>query len=60
MSQRVVSGLKKLDTLLLFAEPVTEKVAKHYFDMIRNPMDLRTMHDKSLRLVLFLSFFFCN
>jgi hypothetical protein len=41
-----VGELVMADILIIFAEPVTEAVANNYFDIIRHPMDLRTMAGK--------------
>lgn len=47
ISIQVIEQLKLLDTLYIFAQPVTEKEAKNYFDIIHNPMDLSTMDKKA-------------
>ena len=47
ISTQVVMSLSDLDKIYMFAEPVTEKVARNYFDIIRSPMDLQTMLGKS-------------
>jgi hypothetical protein len=44
-----VESLREADKTGLFAEPVTKKVAQTYFDIVRNPMDLRTMGIKAAR-----------
>lgn len=49
ITQRVVCELQAADLLGIFACPVTETVAKNYFDIIRHPMDLQTMATKSSR-----------
>jgi nucleosome-remodeling factor subunit BPTF len=49
ISKKVVHSLQKEDKTHLFAEPVTEQVAKNYYDIIRNPMDLSTMENKAQR-----------
>lgn len=47
ISIQVIEQLKVLDSLYIFAQPVTEKEAKNYFDVIHNPMDLSTMDRKA-------------
>ena len=42
----IIEALQKEDRTLLFAEPVTEKVAHNYHDVIKKPMDLKTMLEK--------------
>lgn len=49
LSKSVLRGLQELDRTNMFAEPVTEEVAKNYFDTVRNPMDLATMRSKAER-----------
>jgi hypothetical protein len=39
----IIQGLQREDNMLLFAEPVSEKVAPNYLDVIKQPMDLQTM-----------------
>jgi hypothetical protein len=39
----IIQGLQREDNMLLFAEPVSEKVAPNYVDVIKQPMDLQTM-----------------
>ena len=40
--------LREEDTMYLFAEPVTDQMAHNYSDIIKNPMDLRTMSERAL------------
>ena len=49
LASEIILQLSDQDTTRLFAEPVTTLVAKNYFDVIRNPMDLSTMAAKSTR-----------
>lgn len=49
ISVNIVEQLKALDASKTFAEPVTEFVAKNYFDVIRNPMDLSKMATSAKR-----------
>ena len=49
ISMAVINALQSEDKLSIFGEPVTEAMAKNYFDIIRNPMDLSTMKDKANR-----------
>jgi len=39
----IIEKLRREDTMMLFAVPVTEKVAPNYRDVIKQPMDLQTM-----------------
>eukprot|EP00980_Cylindrotheca_fusiformis_P028446 scaffold22599_cov139-Cylindrotheca_fusiformis.AAC.37 len=39
----IIQGLQREDSMFLFAEPVSEKVAPNYLDVIKQPMDLQTM-----------------
>jgi hypothetical protein len=41
--RQILEELRKEDKLFLFAVPVTEEMAPTYADVIKNPMDLRTM-----------------
>lgn len=43
----LISALQEHDTSMLFAVPVTEKVAPNYRDIIKHPMDLQTMQEKA-------------
>ncbi len=43
----LVNLLKDNDNMGLFAEPVTDKVAHNYSDIIKNPMDLQTMAQRA-------------
>jgi hypothetical protein len=47
LSSQMVNQLQALDVTRTFAEPVTEAIAKNYFDIIRHPMDLLTMARKA-------------
>jgi hypothetical protein len=42
----IMDLLEKEDIKYLFANPVTEKMAHNYHDIIKNPMDLRTMSER--------------
>lgn len=44
---KLIQTLRKYDEMMLFAVPVTEKVAPNYRDVIKNPMDLQTMMEKA-------------
>lgn len=44
-----VSALLELDKSGIFHYPITTDIAKTYFDVIRNPMDLQTMRAKAER-----------
>jgi len=39
----IIHKLQQEDSMFLFAEPVTDKVAHNYHDVIKKPMDLQTM-----------------
>lgn len=54
LATHIISKLREHDPTFLFAEPVTTLVAKNYFDVIRNPMDLSSMAAKSTRYIEFL------
>jgi len=41
--------LQKEDSLFLFANPVTDQMAHNYHDLIKHPMDLRTMNERVVR-----------
>lgn len=43
----LIEELKKQDNMSLFAAPVTEQMAPTYHDVIKNPMDLKTMTEKA-------------
>lgn len=43
----IIIALQEQDTAMLFASPVTEKVAPNYRDVIKQPMDLQTMLQKA-------------
>jgi Bromodomain/PHD-finger len=43
----IIERLKREDIMMLFAVPVTEKVAPNYHDVIKRPMDLQTMMKKA-------------
>lgn len=45
-SKELIEALQDEDEMHLFAEPVTEKVAPNYGDVIKDPMDLWTMAEK--------------
>lgn len=47
LSLDIIRDLKGVDKTHLFWEPVTAEMAESYFDVIRNPMDLSTMHEKA-------------
>jgi hypothetical protein len=38
--------LREEDNMYLFAEPVTDQIAHNYSDVIKNPMDLRSMSER--------------
>ena len=43
----IIAALQKADTHFLFAEPVTERVAPNYHDVIKTPIDLQTILEKA-------------
>ena len=43
----VLSTLGNIDKEQLFAEPVSELIAKNYYEIIKTPMDLKTMRGKA-------------
>ena len=43
----LIKELQKEDRTMLFAEPVNERVAPNYRDVIKIPMDLKTMMEKA-------------
>jgi histone-lysine N-methyltransferase SETD1 len=45
----IICKLQQEDKLLIFADPVTDKVAPTYLDVIKQPMDLQTMLIKAER-----------
>ena len=45
--KELIHALQGEDAKMLFAVPVTEKVAPNYHDVIKNPMDLQTMLEKA-------------
>ena len=47
--KELIESLKKQDEMALFAVPVTEAMAPNYHDVIKNPMDLKTMSEKAER-----------
>lgn len=51
LSKLLIRKMSLQDQYGMFAEPVTEKVARNYYDVIRNPMDLATMSSKAKRCV---------
>lgn len=42
----IIDTLQNFDTISMFANPVTKDVAKNYFDVIGNPMDMSKMRSK--------------
>lgn len=46
----LIERLQREDIMMLFAVPVTEKVAPNYSDVIKQPMDLQTMLVKAQKL----------
>jgi hypothetical protein len=49
ISKALIRKLREHDKIGMFAEPVTERVARNYYDIIRNPMDMATMTSKATR-----------
>ena len=49
ITMKIVSQLQVADQLTVFAAPVDEAFAQDYYDVIRHPMDLSTMHAKAER-----------
>jgi hypothetical protein len=49
ISKALIRKLRDHDKIGMFAEPVTERVARNYYDIIRNPMDMATMTSKATR-----------
>jgi hypothetical protein len=47
--QEIIQKLSDHDAMLLFAEPVSERVAPNYHDVIKNPTDLQTMLHRAKR-----------
>lgn len=47
ISTDVVDNLYDADVTQIFGEPVSLQVAKTYYEIIRNPMDLSTMYQKA-------------
>jgi hypothetical protein len=45
--KEIIEALQREDKTLLFAEPVTERVAPTYYDVVKTPMDLQTMLEKA-------------
>eukprot|EP00529_Nitzschia_sp_RCC80_P002441 CAMPEP_0113507844 /NCGR_PEP_ID=MMETSP0014_2-20120614/36686_1 /TAXON_ID=2857 /ORGANISM="Nitzschia sp." /LENGTH=2090 /DNA_ID=CAMNT_0000403489 /DNA_START=61 /DNA_END=6333 /DNA_ORIENTATION=+ /assembly_acc=CAM_ASM_000159 len=45
----LISKMQQEDRLFLFAEPVSEKIAPNYLDVVKQPMDLQTMLIKAER-----------
>lgn len=43
----IIERLQREDLMMLFAVPVTEKVAPNYHDVIKHPIDLQTMMNKA-------------
>jgi hypothetical protein len=49
LSKSLIKTMQAQDKYSMFAEPVTDRVARNYYDVIRNPMDLATMTSKAQR-----------